>query len=260
MGLAIGIMWTIYIIVALILLTIFRKFIERKLYRNIFLAFLILLPTWDVLIQKTIKTYFEIFEMEPIIYSYPERDENNKIESLGLVDVNTIFFNNFEKLYEEFITKPANLFSLDIQKNISNFIEIDAFEIYSKQRFPIRITFNNDKYSVEKIILQEARYEIQKIDVESKLFKFYKKQKFLLVDRKNKNILAEAVAFNFPTNEWYSWFRNYVVFRLLFTSKDKTFGKGGHSVLWIKGMDNIDLMIYKSLNINTYISKGFKDE
>lgn len=259
MGLVIGILWTIYIIFSLILLAILRRFIERKLYRNIFLVFLILLPTWDVLIQKTIKTYFEIFEMEPIIYYYPERDENNKIESLGLVDINTIFFNDFEKSYEELINKPANLFSPDIQKNISNFIEIDVFEIYSEQRFPIRITFNKDKYTVEKITVQKARYEIQKIDVESKLFRFYKKQKFLLLDRKNKNILAESVAFNFPAHEWYSWFRNYVVFRLLFTSKDKTFGKGGHSVLWIKGMDNIDLMIHKSLNINTYISKGFKD-
>ena len=69
MGLAVGMMWTLYLIILLILWAIFKRFVKRRLYKNIFLSFLILLPFWDVLIQKTIKTYFEIFKMNPVVHT-----------------------------------------------------------------------------------------------------------------------------------------------------------------------------------------------
>lgn len=264
MGLAVGIMWILYIIIVFILWAIFSRFVKRRLYKNLFIAFFILLPTWDVLIQKGLKTYFELFEMEPVIYGYPERNKDNKIESLGLINVETIYFDYFENANEKIAQNPENFLSPDIQRNVADFVETDSFGGFSNHKrlpnYQIRITFKKGSYSVEKITTQKARYEIQKTKIENKLFGFYKKQDFLLVDTKTNKILAKAVAFNFPAHEWYAWCRNYVIFRLLFTSKDKTFGKDGHAVLWIKGIDNIDLMIQKSLNIHIHTNKGFKND
>lgn len=259
MGLAIGIMWTIYIIVALILLTIFRKFIERKLYRNIFLAFLILLPTWDVLIQKTIKTYFEIFEMEPIIYSYPERDENNKIESLGLVDVTDI-----EKRFlvdSAETAKYVQPYFSDIPENIDYYLEVISYEYNLNKKFEdiVRIYFKQKPYVFEYIKTQEARYQIQATEIKDKLFEFYSKKEFLLVDTETKKVLAKSVAFYFPNHRWYAWFRDDI----LFNAERLRFGKTPPPILFVKEISNLDEMIKKVLKIEIYTRnkyKGFKDE
>ncbi len=264
MGLAVGIIWTFYFTIVFILWLFILKFLKRKLYCSMLLMSLLLLPFWDVLIQKGIKTYIEIFKIEPVIYEYPIRDINNKIESLGLQRVKVLFSHNIEKNNKELFLQSKDILFIDILKNISNFVEIEKFGGYlNHKKLPnslIRITLNKENYEIKKNINPKARYEIKTTKVEDKLFGFYKEQNFLLIDNKNNKILAKAKAFSFPKNAWHSYFRNYVIFRSLFTSKDKTFGKDGHYVLWIKGVDNIDLMIQKSLNIHIHTNKGIKED
>ncbi|GEM_PF-4303246 len=262
MGLAVGIMWTIYIIVVFILWAIFSRFIKRRLYKNLFIAFFILLPTWDALIQKGLKTYFELFELEPTIYSYPQRDKNNKIESLGLINVETLNFNDFENASEEIsVLKSEDLFSPDIQRNVADFVEIDSFGGYLNHKqlpnYPIRITFTKSGYSVEKITAQKARYQIQ-AKIEDKLLGFYSKKDFLLVDTKTKKVLAKAVAFYFPNHRWYAWFRDDVLF-----NGDMLDWETPPPIVCVQGdVSNLDEMLKKALNIKMYTikHKGFKND
>lgn len=72
-----------------------------KKFSNILLLILvILLPFWDLIVQKVIKTYHQVFNLtEIIIFDYPQRDENEKIESIGFsltgyIDVKNIELSN----------------------------------------------------------------------------------------------------------------------------------------------------------------------
>jgi hypothetical protein len=261
MGLAVGIMWTLYIIVVFILWAIFSRFIKRRLYKNLFIAFFILLPTWDVLIQKGLKTYFELFKMEPMIYSYPQRDKNNKIESLGLINVETLIFDNFEKANEKIAQDPENFLSPDIRRNVADFIEIDSFGGYLNNKqlpnYPIKITFTKSGYSVEKLTTQKARYQIQ-AKIDDKLLGFYSKKDFLLVDTKTKKILAKAVAFYFPNHRWYAWFRDDVLF-----NGDMLGWETPPPIVCVQGdVSNLDEMLKEALNLKMYTikHKGFKND
>lgn len=258
MGLAVGIMWIIYIVVAFILWAIFSSFIKRRFYKNLLIAFFILLPTWDVLIQKGLKTYFELFEMEPTIYSYPQRDKNNKIESLGLADVTDI-----EKrflTYNGKTTKYMQPYYSDIPQNIDGYIEVLTYyyNLTEKSENIVRIYFEQKPYIFEYIKIQKARYQIKTTKIDDKLLGFYSKKDFLLVDTKTNKVLAKAVAFYFPNHRWYAWFRDDVLF-----NGDMLGWKTPPPILFVKETSNLDEMIKEALNIKMHTRnkyKGFKND
>lgn len=258
MGLAVGIMWTIYIIVVFILWAIFSRFIKRRLYKNLFIAFFILLPTWDVLIQKGLKTYFELFEMEPTIYSYPERNKDNKIESLGVAEVTDI-----EKRFlipNGKTTKYMRPYYSDMPQNIDSYVEVLAYDysLTKKSENIVRIYFEHKPYTFEYIKTQKARYQIQTMAIEDKLFGFYSKKDFLLVDTKTKKILAKAVAYYFPNHRWYAWFRDDVLF-----NGDMLGWETPPPIMLIKETSNLDEMIKEVLSIEMHTRnkyEGFKND
>ena len=259
MGLAVGMMWTLYLIVLLIFWVILRRFIKRKLYKNIFLAFLVLLPFWDVLIQKTIKTYFEIFKMNPIVYSYPERDANGKVESLGLSDVTDIGNHNLVYNTE---TKRGYMrpYYDDIPQNVDRYVEVLVYQHNLRKRTQniVKININKIPYTFENINIKKARYQIQTTKIEDSFFGFYSKKDFSLIDTKNKKLLAKSAALYFPNHRWYAWFRDDILF-----DGDRLGWKTPPPILFVKETSNLDEMIKEVLKIEMHTRdkyKGFKND
>ena len=66
------------------------KMDKNVLYLFVFMFFL-LVPFWNLVLQKGIKTYYQVFMSNPTIYAYPEKDKNGKVESLAADKISTIY-------------------------------------------------------------------------------------------------------------------------------------------------------------------------
>jgi len=258
MGLVAGMMTMLYLIVSIVIFVIYANFTSNKLRKILLLAFLILLPTWDVLVQKGIKTFHQTFLMEPIIYAYPERDENNKIESLGLVDVS---YGIFDYIGDEKINSKKIIYGMygNIIQDVSIFIEISGGKrIYKKKRrfeeYLVRIELDkiSEIKSIKKIEEQTARYQIKATPFEDKLLGFYKTRKFSLIDTKTDKLLAESKMIYYSNHKWYAWFRDILYHKSLFGRPISTM-----SVSSINSLDEMTKKVF-NMRVSTDENKGIK--
>ena len=65
------------------------KINKNALYLFVF-TFFLLLPFWDLVLQKGIITYYQVFMSNPTIYEYPEKNKSGKVESLAVDKISTI--------------------------------------------------------------------------------------------------------------------------------------------------------------------------
>ncbi|MBU0633267.1 hypothetical protein KKA17_11575, partial [bacterium] len=79
--------------------------------------FVLILPFYDLLIQKAIKTYYETFKRNDTVYSYPEKDKNGKIESLN--NTSSFSYVNGFLMFDESYKTFLHSFN-----NVSDFVEI----------------------------------------------------------------------------------------------------------------------------------------
>jgi len=249
MGVAVGLMWIMYLIVFFIAIGIYFKHTKKKKNRFLFMAFFILLPTWDVIVQLGIKTYFQTFKMEPIIYAYPERDENGKIESLGLGDVTSVFIKRF--VGKSNTSNYISSYYSDIPLNVANYIEVEGIGDNKKQM--IRIHLNYNPYKIEEIEIQKSRYQVNMTDSEDGFLGFYREKKFFLKDTTNGKVLAEAFMVYFPNHRWYAWFRDDILF-----NKDLLDLGRNIAVMRVRELDNLDEMVDTSLRIKIIMRKKYK--
>lgn len=197
-GLLVIIVNVVYILLSMLIGYLAYKFFKDK-YRHIGkIVFIVVLlaPFWDLIIQKSVKTYYQAFKMEGEIYAYPEVDVDRKIESLDLTDG----FGGFPigSLIEYLnLTYGNNIFD-NVQ--IENF-KIDGFNNWlhfddNKVRKKVRIRFDDIKPQFEYIENGNARYKIEKKS-EEYLFDLYTVNEYLLIDNKTGNILAKDMSVDF---------------------------------------------------------------
>ncbi|MDY3205373.1 MAG: hypothetical protein RBR70_09910 [Arcobacter sp.] len=176
------------IIFPIVLIYIFAAFLIYKLVlRNTnkkFLSMMIFIgiltfPFWDLIIQKGIKTIFEVSGvLEPKIYAYPEKDENGMIESLSLVKV--------KYLPKDLILNDEISIHRQLKRIVKDFYETSVYN--EKEKFDssiFRINIDGNSYSYVKEEYSRFRF-IVTMDI--KLFGLYKIKKYQLIDTK-KNIL-----------------------------------------------------------------------
>lgn len=209
-------------IVTYVILSKKEKFTRPKRFGISIGTFLVvwMLPFWDLLLQKAIKTYYETFMMESQIYAYPEKDKDGKIESLGVGETSLFSLWGFaeKQTYETLKFEIVDSKNMKIPSNdiwdwygqyIKNFIEIGVFDNTHTTKL-FRITYIREP-SITRIPIQSARYQVRGIK-HTYIFGLYTEFSFIFEDKKTKKILAEAKTLILPPikNE----FRNkYLLFR-----------------------------------------------
>lgn len=98
MGILFLIMNGIYIafclFVSKIVTVLLKEHLEVRMDKNVLYLFVFIfffsLPFWDLILQKGVKTYYQVFMSNPTVYEYPEKDKSGKIESLAADRISTI--------------------------------------------------------------------------------------------------------------------------------------------------------------------------
>lgn len=169
----------IYIFVAFLIYKLVLKNTNKKFFSRMIFIGILTFPFWDLIIQKGIKTIFEISGvLEPKIYAYPEKDVNGMIESLSLVKV--------KYLPKDLILNDEISIHRQLKRIVKDFYETSVYD--EKEKFDssiFRINIDENSYSYVKEEYSRFRF-IVTIDI--KLFGLYKIKKYQLIDTK-KNIL-----------------------------------------------------------------------
>lgn len=174
-----------YILFAFIYSKIIYNIIKNRLVQLLAFLVILILPFNDILIQKVIKSYYETFKMKPIIYDFPKKDDDGKIESLDLTQSPINYFT-------QFVDEKENTFN----KRIKNFLEIKMPQTESENKY-LKIKFLRKTIQSEIIKNPSARYTIN-IQTNEKLFGLYNEIKYQLIDRHDNKILVETISANFP--------------------------------------------------------------
>lgn len=230
-------------IVVCVILSKKEKFTRPKRFGICIGTFLVvwMLPFWDLLLQKGIKTYYETFMMESQIYAYPEKDKDGKIESLGLHgfgEVNIDYLNDdqamkrLSSIFSPYIKDFIEIRVYDDKNSeylkIENSIKHDKYLTFENSKFhDVRISMNtkNNNYKFIHNKKNSARFVVNVVE-ESSIFELYVKKTFTFSDSRYQKVLATGWALEFPTND--ENFRNkYLLFR----------GPSGNA-LRIQGIEN----------------------
>jgi hypothetical protein len=169
----------IYIFIAFLIYKLVLKYTNKKFFSMMIFIGILTFPFWDLIIQKGIKTIFEVSGvLEPKIYAYPEKDENGMIESLSLVKV--------KYLPKDVILNDEISTHRQLKRIVKDFYETSVYN--EKEKFDssiFRINIDKNSYSYVKEEYSRFRF-IVTMDI--KLFGLYKIKKYQLIDTK-KNIL-----------------------------------------------------------------------
>lgn len=184
-------------------------------------AFVLILPFYDLLLQKAVKTYYQAFKMNGTIYAYPEKDADGKIESLGVGSVGMYTLSRFTKHleYQNFDFKNFDVEKMKVPKksfwgwyenNIRNYIEIGIFDDFDNVKL-FRITYDLD-FDIKPIASQTARYQV---DGYSKyaLFGLYRKSFMEFKDTQKDEVIATAWHLYFPPAEKDKFRNRYLGWR-----------------------------------------------
>lgn len=173
---------------------------------------ILILPFYDLIIQKSIKTYYETFKMSDTIYAYPEKDANGKIESLATYQSdsksNSVFY--YKNSYRDFLNVFSNVddfvevkIRLDFDSNTGKYIDVYGEKL-------VRINLKDESYMDIASKDLEARYVVESNEFESMFFGIYHKKIFLFKDATRQEVLARAWKIEFPKNK--DSFRNKFLF------------------------------------------------
>lgn len=210
-GLLVIVVNVVYILLSMLIGYLAYKFFKHK-YKHIGkIVFIVVLlaPFWDLIIQKSVKTYYQAFKMEGEIYAYPEFDAEGKIESLDLTNIKgnswpiSYYLGHLGLKYKEIIFKNNEISTF----KINNFIkETDSNEEEKK----LRVRFDDVKPQFEYIENGSARY---KIDGESERFLFglYTQSTYLLIDNKTNKILAKDISVSFSRDNENKFRNKYLL-------------------------------------------------
>ena len=200
------------------------------LFLLIFLA-----PFYDLLIQKGIKTYYEVFDKTYAkIYAYPEKDAEGRVESLGM---NKEFGHSlaiylkkdrksFKKSYMWIKYFTEKYFSGNIDENRT---EDFGYAIVYLNKTPI--TYEK----IESPKNFKARYQVfAKINQHW----LYKEIKTTFWDKKTNKLLAETLEIVFPVKDQKSKFRYKYLHQ---------HGANGGGGIFIDDISGSDYDVYKKL-------------
>jgi hypothetical protein len=177
---------------------------SKALLTVILFLLIFLAPFYDLLIQKGIKTYYEVFNKTYAeIYDYPEKDSEGRVESLGM---NRDYYETSSGYLST--NKKFNVFKNG--ENVNKFIEYYFFNNFEKDKRDIgyaRVYLNKKELNYEKILGPndfKARYQILE-KTNNKWF--YKEIETTFWDKKENKLLAKTLEISFPVKNNKNKFR-----------------------------------------------------
>lgn len=194
---------------------IFKKY-KRIAFSFIVFLIVLLAPFWDLIIQKGIKTYYENYKMNYTINAYPEKDEDGRIESLGVergcsISTSGYLINQekLQKLKKEYeVSKFIEYFFMDSFNKVQN----DKGDFKIKRNFSsnlgyVRVHFNQDPITYKKIKNEtefKARYQVFG---KTKKHSFYEETVIEFWDKKKNILMTKALRVRFPVQDAEEKFR-----------------------------------------------------
>ena len=184
------------------------KMYKNALYLFVF-TFFLLLPFWDLVLQKGIKTYYQVFMSNPTIYEYPEKDKNGKVESLAADKISSIASSGY-------LTEHGRFNNLVNDYKVSNFLEIYMFDSFKKEivdnKEVIKRDYKKDMGYVRVYLNQdEIKYDLIKDESEFKAryqvlgeetdFYIFKKIDVKIWDKKKNILLGEGSELKFGARD-----------------------------------------------------------
>jgi hypothetical protein len=222
----------IYIFVAFLIYKLVLKNTNKKFLSSMVFIGILTFPFWDLIIQKGIKTIFEVSGvLEPKIYAYPEKDENGMIESLNIEDIESNSIGHFvgylklkhqEEIFENISISQfrvdAFYKSNSYLNKIRDFIEIKIFDgnsFSTNQYRYLRIMLNGNEPQFEYIDKNndKARYKFIWKDITN--FYLFGLGGQAVIDKETEKMLAQSYSITFNEIGVFESLRNDI---LLFKS------------------------------------------
>lgn len=221
----------IYIFIAFLIYKLVLKDTNKKFLSSMVFIGILTFPFWDLIIQKGIKTIFEVSGvLEPKIYAYPEKDENGIIKSLNIEDIesNSIgHFVGYLKLKHKEIFENISISQFRVDafyrsnsylNKIRDFIEIKIFDSNSfstNQYRYLRVMLNGNEPQFEYIDKNndKARYKFIWKDITN--FYLFSLGGQEVIDKETEKILAQSYSITFNKIGIFESLRNDI---LLFKS------------------------------------------
>ncbi len=245
MVIAINLGYLVFAIIAgLFLAKFLRRFsffhrVPNALLSILFILGIALAPFYDLLIQKGIKTYYEVFDKTYAkIYTYPEKDSEGRVESLA-------DNKEFHELSAYFIDTNEDRIKLKnrylwIRDFTENYVRGNLEQNTTKDFGYARIYLNKQPIIYEKISSPKdfkARYQVL-----TKITQhwFYKEMKTSFWDKKKNKLLAQTLEIAFPVNHQKN------KFRYIYLHQHGANGAGG---ITVKGIYGLDKEVYDKLFI-----------
>ena len=181
------------------------KMDKNALYLFVFMFFL-LLPFWDLVLQKGIKTYYQVFMSNPTVYAYPEKDKNGKVESLAADKISTISSSGY-------LSERESFNKLLKRYNVSDFLELYMINSFKKENINgkiitkqdnekdmayVRVYLNQDEIKYDLIEDEsqfKARYQVLGEETD---FYIIKKIDVKIWDKKKNILLGKGSELKFP--------------------------------------------------------------
>jgi len=234
------------IIIGAIVGYLIYRFTNKKSFQSKTLSILIFLtvllfPFYDLIIQKGIKTYYEIYKMDGKIYAYPEKNDAGKVQSLGIS--------------KEIYKTTLSHFLTD--KDFENFKKITLVESF----FEVYIVGNFGKNIIEPSVDFKDNIGYAKIDLNQNKFT-YKTENSPSEFKSRYQILAYIDDTNYFTRkiniEFWDKKNNSIIakgFELQFVNRDKERFRSKY-LLW-KGANGVDFGIIRIRNYHVIFERLF---
>jgi len=225
----------------------FVSFVISKILKSSIVFFILLISLLsiayhDLIVKFAVNNYYSLTQMDSKIYLYPEKDKDNKVDSLSVVGVyiHPLKFSTSLTSTEQDEIRKAH------EHYVNKFIDISTYAfkfnkyIYNTERVYLN-SYKNDNLSIENKN-EEARFLITKDFKESFFPKMFGKYEYRFWDKKTNTVIATAFKISYFTT--YDKFRN----KYLYWTQEK---EESFNFLPIQNFD----IIYKKVFIDNIETK-----